>query len=203
MRRRDASIGLPFDHVQASALLERPPDHRARTFGSGPGDRSTAGQDGSLPRSARSSARLAEAGPPAPLRVLVVDDEHAIRALCRVNLELGGFEVTLASTGPEALEALERQTPDLILLDVMMPELDGWEVAERIRAADLTGDVPIVFLSARAAHADRQQGFDVGAVGYVVKPFDPIHLAERLEQMLERLARGERDQLRQEMLEQT
>ena len=133
----------------------------------------------------------------------MVDDEHAIRALCRVNLELGGFEVTLASTGPEALEALERQTPDLILLDVMMPELDGWEVAERIRAADLTGDVPIVFLSARAAHADRQQGFDVGAVGYVVKPFDPIHLAERLEQMLERLARGERDQLRQEMLEQT
>jgi CheY-like chemotaxis protein len=188
--------------VQASALLVRPPDHRARTFGSGPDDGSTAGHDGSPPRTARSSVRLAEAGPPAPLHVLVVDDEHAIRALCRVNLELGGFEVTLASTGPEALETLGRQTPDVILLDVMMPELDGWEVAERIRAADLTRDVPIVFLSARAARADRQHGFDVGAVAYVVKPFDPIHLAERLDQMLERLARGERDQLRQEMLQQ-
>ena len=84
----------------------------------------------------------------------------------------------------------------------MMPRLDGWEVAEHMAERAATRDVPIVFLSARAGQEDRQQGFDAGGVGYVVKPFDPVTLAETLRLTLDRLERGERDALRQEMLEQ-
>jgi DNA-binding response OmpR family regulator len=133
--------------------------------------------------------------------VLVVDDERAIRALCRVNLELGGFEVVAASNGAEALGLAERNPPDIVLLDVMMPELDGWQVAERLRSSAATREVPVVFLSARASHADKEHGFESGAVAYVVKPFDPVALPDVLVRVLDRLARGERDALREEMLD--
>jgi two-component system phosphate regulon response regulator PhoB len=135
------------------------------------------------------------------LRVLVVDDESAVRAVCRVNLELAGLEVTEAENGEEAMTLIESERPDIVLLDVMMPRLDGWQVAARLAAAEATRDLPVVFLSARAAQDDRRHGADVGAVGYVVKPFDPIELAPMLERTLARVARGERDALREEMLE--
>jgi CheY-like chemotaxis protein len=135
------------------------------------------------------------------LRVLVVDDESSIRALCRVNLQLGGLDVLEAEDGEEALQLVERGKPDIVLLDVMMPRLDGWQVAQFLAERDATRDLPIIFLSARAGQEDRRQGFDAGGVGYVVKPFDPVTLAETLTRTLDRLERGERDELRQEMLE--
>jgi len=162
----------------------------------------------SLTRRQHKAGRASASASPEPAhkgqtraRVLVVDDESAIRTLCRVNLELEGFDVAVAADGAEALASIERENPDLVLLDVMMPDVDGWEVAERLRAEAATRDVPIVFLSARAAYADRQQGYDVGAVGYVVKPFDPVALPDFLRDVIERVARGEREQLRKELLE--
>jgi len=129
-------------------------------------------------------------------RVLVVDDERSIRLLCRVNLVASGMEVLEASNGREGLELARRERPDLVLLDVMMPELDGWTVARELAADEQTREIPIVFLTARADPADRRLGEQLGGVGYVVKPFDPVTIGEFVEEVLVRVERGERDQLR-------
>ena len=129
-------------------------------------------------------------------RVLVVDDERSIRLLCRVNLIASGMEVTEASNGREGLELARRERPDLVLLDVMMPELDGWTVARELAADEQTREIPIVFLTARADPADRRLGEQLGGVGYVVKPFDPVTIGEFVEDVLVRIERGERDQLK-------
>ena len=136
----------------------------------------------------------------APL-VLLVDDERAIRTICRVNLEGDGLAVTEAADGVEALEAVRRARPSLVLLDVMMPGVDGWGVAEQLAADDQTRQIPVVFLSARAAYEDRLRAQELGAVGYVVKPFDPLELAGLVRDVLERIARGEREQLNRELSE--
>ena len=136
----------------------------------------------------------------APL-VLLVDDERAIRTICRVNLEGDGLAVTEATDGAEALEEIRREPPSLVLLDVMMPRVDGWSVAEQLAADDETREIPVVFLSARAAQEDRLRAQELGAVGYVVKPFDPIELSGTVRDVLERVARGERDQLNRELSE--
>ena len=135
----------------------------------------------------------------APAPVLLVDDEASIRAICRVNLEGDGFQVLEAKDGAEALEEVRRRRPSLVLLDVMMPGVDGWSVAEQLAANAETRDIPVVFLSARAAHEDRLRAQQLGAVGYVVKPFDPLHLAGLVRDVLERIARGERGQLNREL----
>jgi CheY-like chemotaxis protein len=134
----------------------------------------------------------------APL-VLLVDDEQAIRAICRVNLEGDGFSVLEAKDGAEALAEVRRRRPSLVLLDVMMPGIDGWSVAERLAGDERTRDIPVVFLSARAADEDRLRARELGAVGYVVKPFDPIELAGVVRDVLERVSRGERDELNREL----
>ena len=134
-----------------------------------------------------------------PASVLLVDDEASIRAICRVNLEGDGFRVLEAKHGAEALEEVRRQRPSLVLLDVMMPGVDGWGVAEQLAADADTRDIPVVFLSARAAHEDRLRAQQLGAVGYIVKPFDPLHLAGIVRDVLERIARGEHGQLNREL----
>ena len=106
-----------------------------------------------------------------------------------------------AQDGAEALEEVKRQRPSLVLLDVMMPVVDGWSVAEQLAGDDETREIPVVFLSARAAHEDRLRAQELGAVGYVVKPFDPLELAGIVRHALERIARGERDQLNRELSE--
>ena len=128
-------------------------------------------------------------------RVFVVDDDPAIRMMCRFNLVASGIEVVEATNGKEALELLSQEQVDLVLLDAMMPVADGWHVAR-----ELGGSVPIVFLTARAEDADRALAVELGAIGYITKPFDPVELASRLETILERLERGEREQLQREML---
>jgi DNA-binding response OmpR family regulator len=130
----------------------------------------------------------------------VVDDEAAIRLLCRVNLRLEGMDTAEAGDGATALRLARELKPDVILLDVMMPEVDGWQVAEEIARDPDIGGAGIVFLSARAEPADYVHGYDLGAVGYVTKPFDPTTLGSTLIEVLERLGRGERDALRRERL---
>jgi CheY-like chemotaxis protein len=130
-----------------------------------------------------------------------VDDERAIRTICRVNLEGDGLGVVEAVDGAEALERVRDGQPSLVLLDVMMPGIDGWEVAEQLAADPATRDIPVVFLSARAAREDRLRAKELGAVGYVVKPFDPIELAGLVRDVLARIERGEREQLNGELSE--
>jgi two-component system alkaline phosphatase synthesis response regulator PhoP len=133
-------------------------------------------------------------------RVLVIDDEAPIRLLCRVNLEAEGMDVLEASDGPSGLELARAEIPDVILLDVMMPALDGWRVAEQLLDHESTQDIPIIFLTARAEFRDRARGLDIGGVDYVTKPFNPLELASLVNGLLERIERGERDDLRREKL---
>lgn len=132
--------------------------------------------------------------------VLLVDDERSIRTICRVNLEGDGLAVNEAADGAEALEEVRRERPSLVLLDVMMPGLDGWRVAEELLEDELTSGIPIIFLTARAEFRDRARGLDIGGVDYVTKPFNPLELAPLVRDLLARLARGERDELRGEKL---
>lgn len=133
-------------------------------------------------------------------KVLVIDDEAPIRLLCRVNLEAEGMEVIEAADGPSGLDAARAFLPDVILLDVMMPGLDGWAVAEELLDDEGTKGIPIVFLTARAEVRDRARGLDAGGIDYVTKPFNPIELASLVRDLLERVARGERDEVRREKL---
>ena len=134
-------------------------------------------------------------------RVLVIDDESPIRLLCRVNLEAEGMVVLEAADGPSGLEKARAELPDVILLDVMMPGLDGWQVAEELLDDERTRGIPIIFLTARAELRDRARGLDAGGIDYVTKPFNPVELAPLVTDLLERVARGERDELRREKLE--
>ena len=134
------------------------------------------------------------------MRVLVIDDESPIRLLCRINLEAEGMEVLEAADGPSGLEVARTERPDVILLDVMMPGLDGWQVAEELLIDDRTEEIPIVFLTARAELRDRARGIDLGGVDYVTKPFNPVELAPLVRDLHARVERGERDELRREKL---
>src|SRR6188768_341115 len=127
-------------------------------------------------------------------RVLVIDDEAPIRLLCRVNLEAEGMTVLEAADGPTGLECARTALPDVILLDVMMPGLDGWQVAEELLDDESTSGIPIVFLTARAELRDRARGLDLGGMEYVTKPFNPVELAPIVRALLERVDRGERDE---------
>jgi two-component system alkaline phosphatase synthesis response regulator PhoP len=133
-------------------------------------------------------------------KVLVIDDEAPIRLLCRVNLEAEGMEVVEAADGPTGLDQARSEQPDVILLDVMMPGIDGWRVAEELLDDAETMTIPIIFLTARAEFRDRARGLDIGGVDYVTKPFNPLELAPLVRRLLERLDRGERDELRAEKL---
>ena len=115
--------------------------------------------------------------------VLVVEDDPSMRLLVLTTLELAGFRVAAAATGEEGLELAASEQPDVVLLDVMLPDLGGFEVAEQLRG------VPIVFMSARSSESDLARGREVGAIDYVAKPFDPIGLPERLREDLEELER--------------
>ena len=128
--------------------------------------------------------------------VLVIDDEAPIRLLCRVNLEAEGMEVSEAPDGRSGLELAQEGRPDAILLDVMMPGLDGWAVAEALLRDERTDAIPIIFLTARADLRDRARGLDLGGLDYITKPFNPVELASLVRGVLEAVENGEREQLR-------
>jgi DNA-binding response OmpR family regulator len=134
------------------------------------------------------------------MKTLIVDDEAPIRLLCKVNLEAEGIEVLEAGDGVAGLEVARTQKPDAILLDVMMPGLDGWSVAEQLLADESTSAIPIIFLTARADLRDRVRGMDAGGLDYVTKPFNPLELAALVREVVDAVERGEREQLRTERL---
>jgi DNA-binding response OmpR family regulator len=133
-------------------------------------------------------------------RVLVIDDEAPIRLLCRVNLEAEGMEVLEAADGVTGIELARRHRPHAILLDVMMPGVDGWRVAEQLTDDASTGDIPIVFLTARAEVRDRARGLDVGGVDYVTKPFNPLDLAAVVRRLLDRAGHERAGEIRRQRI---
>ena len=109
-------------------------------------------------------------------KVLVVDDDDVIRQLITVNLELEGFQVATAVDGHDCLDKVRDVRPDVVTLDVMMPKLDGWEAASRLREDPETAGIKVVLLTARAQEADLQRGDRIGVDAYLTKPFDPDDL---------------------------
>lgn len=121
------------------------------------------------------------------LRILLIEDDPDIQKMVQLSLKYqGGHQVTVASGGREGLEKASADPPDLILLDVMMPEMDGYETCRHLKSQEGTRHIPVVFLSARAQQAEIQKGTDLGAVGYLVKPFDPMALSSQLDAILRR-----------------
>jgi len=116
-------------------------------------------------------------------RVLVVDDEAVIRQLIAINLELEGFEVHQAVHGLDALAKARELDPDVVTLDLMMPGLDGWATAQRLRADPATARARIVLISARTRPADIERGQEVGADAYVTKPFDPDDIVDAVRRL--------------------
>ena len=116
-------------------------------------------------------------------RVLVVDDDAVIRQLICVNLELEGFEVHTAEDGQDALEKIRDVDPAVVTLDIMMPRLDGWETAARLRSDPETAHIKVILLSARAQEADRKRGHGLGVDGYLTKPFDPDELVAEVRRL--------------------
>jgi len=147
------------------------------------------------------AAEQADSRSTAEGRILIVDDESSIRLVCRLNLDSEGFQTLEAPDGETALALARAEQPDLILLDVMLPGIDGWRVAEELAASPETRDIPILFLSARSDRSDEERGHEVGGLGYITKPFDPEELIDRIRDVLERTTRGEREALRREWRE--
>lgn len=127
---------------------------------------------------------------PNSLRILVVEDEPDIAALVAYQLAHAGFGVRTASTGAEALRALEMDPPDLMVLDLLLPEVDGLDILQSVRAKEETARLPVVVLTARGQEADRIRGLELGADDYVAKPFSPRELVLRVEAVLRRSTAG-------------
>ena len=117
-------------------------------------------------------------------RILIVDDEPKMVELISLNLKLEGFEVITASDGYQALEKVTREMPDLVLLDIMMPDMDGFETLKQIREI---ASVPVIFLSVKNEEYDRVRGLDLGADDYITKPFSPRELVSRIKAVLRRV----------------
>jgi DNA-binding response OmpR family regulator len=118
--------------------------------------------------------------------VLVADDDEDILALVSLQLERASMDVIQARDGDEALALAEERLPDLAVLDVMMPGLNGYEVVKRLRSTEHAGTMPLILLTARAGGGDASYGFQVGADDYIKKPFSPAELRERVEALLAR-----------------
>ena len=131
---------------------------------------------------------LAESGRP-PVRVgraLVVEDEDDIAELIRYHLDREGWEVILASNGADALRRARERRPDVVLLDIMIPQLDGWEVCRQLKRDPATREVPVIIVTGRVDEDDKVLGFDLGADDYIIKPFWPRELVARLRAVVRR-----------------
>lgn len=119
-------------------------------------------------------------------RILVVDDDNAINELIKINLELLGYEVITAYNGLQGYTLAKQELPDLIILDIMMPDVDGYTVAKRVRENPETKDIPILMLTAMGQLEDKVKGFDIGVDDYLVKPFEMEELKVRVRALLKR-----------------
>ena len=119
-------------------------------------------------------------------KVLLAEDEEDIRKVAQMSLQFrGGWEVVLASNGEECLAKAASDPPDVILLDCMMPKLDGYETCRRLKQDPSLRHIPVIFLTAKAQEAEVTKGLSLGAVGYLIKPFNPMSLAAEIKQILE------------------
>jgi len=123
-------------------------------------------------------------------RILVAEDERDIRELIAFTLRFAGFDVVLATNGAEAVELAEAQPPDLVILDVRMPKMSGYEACRRLKENPRTATVPVVFLSAKGQDAEIQQGLASGAEEYILKPFAPDELIQQVRDILHRAGRA-------------
>jgi two-component system alkaline phosphatase synthesis response regulator PhoP len=119
-------------------------------------------------------------------KILVVDDEKDLTTLVSLHMKMAGFEVLTANNGEKALDLSREEKPDLIILDLMLPKIDGWQVCERLRQDIATQDIPVIMLTARAETEDKLKGFESGADDYVTKPFSPRELVARVKRVLAR-----------------
>lgn len=126
-------------------------------------------------------------------KILIVEDERDILQLVKLYLEKEGFRIMTATTGTEGLSSAKQDKPDLIVLDLMLPEIDGLEVCKRLRSAPETAMLPIIMLTARAEESDQVIGLELGADDYVTKPFSPKALVARVKAMFRRLDRSRHD----------
>jgi len=117
-------------------------------------------------------------------KILIADDDPIIIKLLQVNLELDGYEVVTAEDGAEAVEKAVLTKPDLVILDIMMPRLDGWATLEELKRHPETSNAPVIFLSAKAQQDDVRKGYEAGATEYLTKPFDPSELLSVIEKIL-------------------
>ncbi len=122
-------------------------------------------------------------------KLLLIDDDPNLILLVKDYLEFRGYEVVTAENGREALEVLEKQTPDMIICDVMMPEMDGYSLVSAIRSDPKTSWIPVLFLSAKGQSQDRVKGLNIGADVYMVKPFEPEELVAQVESSLKQASR--------------
>lgn len=134
-------------------------------------------------------------------RILVVDDELDVLLLCRVNLEFEGYDVMEARDGRSGLARARDETPDLVLLDVMMTDMDGWKVLAELKADPATAAIPVIMLTARVLERDQIQALSGGACDYVTKPFNPITLSRAVKEALHPSAPDGRERRRRQMLE--
>ncbi|MGC9467925.1 MAG: response regulator transcription factor [Anaerolineae bacterium] len=118
-------------------------------------------------------------------KILIAEDERDIRELIAFTLQFSGFEVTTVSNGAEAVEMAPRLKPDLILMDVRMPRMTGYQACEALKQLPETQDTPIVFLSAKGQESEIQEGLDAGAVDYILKPFAPDDLVDQVRRVLQ------------------
>ena len=117
-------------------------------------------------------------------KILIADDRSEVVELVKVTLEGKGYQSIDASDGREALEKIKREKPDLVLLDIVMPKMDGFEVLSKLRKDPKTKDIPIIMLTAKGQKLDQEKGKELGATGYIIKPFSPSALLKRIEEIL-------------------
>lgn len=117
-------------------------------------------------------------------KILVVDDEVYIVHILDFSLRMEGYDVVTALDGEQALEKVDSERPDLIVLDIMMPKLDGYDTCKRLKESPETRDIPIILLSAKGRNVDQRMGFEAGANDYITKPFSPRKLVEKINSML-------------------
>lgn len=120
----------------------------------------------------------------AKYKIMVVDDEPDIVKLVKISLEMANYEVIEAFSGQEALAKAKDVVPSLFLLDIMMPDMNGYEVCKHLKADARTKEVPVVMLTAKGQKGDAEQGLKVGAEDYIIKPFDPFELGEQIAEIL-------------------
>jgi CheY-like chemotaxis protein len=122
-------------------------------------------------------------------KILIAEDEHDIRELITFTLQFAGYEVVAVKDGQEAVERIPEEMPDMILMDVRMPRMTGYEACRLVKAEEATKDIPLIFLSAKGQDAEVEEGLDAGATEYLLKPFAPNELIDKIKEVMGRVGK--------------